>query len=93
MCIWAADETGIQTGAAVHERVIGTKGKRFSIRIVKILQSLLLLPLMGATYRLLSSSKDNPFSQSGNKKIHWVHRTVFQFSHLNYLILNLFQTA
>lgn len=26
-CIWAADETGIQTGAAVHERVIGWKGK------------------------------------------------------------------
>ena len=26
-CIWAADETGIQTGAAVHERVIGRKGK------------------------------------------------------------------
>ena len=27
-CIWAADETGIQTGSAVHERVIGMKGKR-----------------------------------------------------------------
>jgi hypothetical protein len=26
-CIWAADETGIQTGNAVHERVIGKKGK------------------------------------------------------------------
>lgn len=26
-CIWAADETGIQTGTAVKERVIGTKGK------------------------------------------------------------------
>lgn len=26
-CIWAADETGIQTGAAVQERVIAPKGK------------------------------------------------------------------
>ena len=26
-CIWAADETGIQTGNAVKERVIGAKGK------------------------------------------------------------------
>ena len=26
-CIWAADETGIQTGDAVHERIIGRKGK------------------------------------------------------------------
>ena len=26
-CIWAADETGIQTGNAIHERVIGMKGK------------------------------------------------------------------
>ena len=26
-CIWAADETGIQTGTAVHERVIGKKGQ------------------------------------------------------------------
>jgi hypothetical protein len=26
-CIWAADETGIQTGNAIHERVIGKKKK------------------------------------------------------------------
>lgn len=26
-CIWAANETGIQTGNAVHERVIGKKGR------------------------------------------------------------------
>jgi hypothetical protein len=26
-CIWAADETGIQTGAAVRERVIGKRGQ------------------------------------------------------------------
>ena len=29
-CIWAADETGIQTGAAIHERVIGKKGANTS---------------------------------------------------------------
>ncbi|KIL57454.1 hypothetical protein M378DRAFT_16238 [Amanita muscaria Koide BX008] len=29
-CIWAADETGIQTGAAVHQHVIGKKGALYT---------------------------------------------------------------